>query len=198
MGGCGRSRGTLRDAAVRHAEELAAVIPIPLVPRAHDHVEELGGAAVAAVVIDGLPLATVVPKEVAVLRELVQVAARDDVQEDAPAGEPVEAGRHACRDGRRDEAGPERHEELDALCVLGERRCDHPRVEAHLAGRHEHRLEAGGFGAASDFDEVFERGLHPVLASPRRASSPIDGTNHMRCTAGEITGAAPGSGTRGQ
>ena len=80
-------RRTLRDAAVRHAEELAGVLPVALVPRAHHDVEELGGAAVAAVVVDLLPLAVVVADEVAVLRQLVEVAARDDVEQDAAAGE---------------------------------------------------------------------------------------------------------------
>ena len=49
------------------------------------------GAAIAAVVVDLAPLAVVVAHEVAVLRELVQVAARHDVEEDASAGERVEA-----------------------------------------------------------------------------------------------------------
>ncbi len=152
-------RRALGHAAVRHAEELTAVLPVALVPRAHHDVHELRGAAIATVVVDLAPLAVFVPDEVAVLRELVQVTAGDDVQQDAAAGERVERGGHARGNRRVDEPWPESDEELDALGVLSERRRDHPPVEAHLAGRHEHPLEAGGLGGASHVHEVVERRL---------------------------------------
>ena len=91
---------------------------------------------------------------------------------------PVSESRRRCHAGRDrwvDEPRTEGDEELDALGVLGERRRDHPRVEAHLTGRHEHSLEAGGLGRLRDMDQVVERRLdarrdvaEPSLVAHRR------------------------------
>ena len=152
-------RRTLRDATVRHAEELAAVLPVALVPRPHDDVHELRGTAVPAVVVDLVPTAVDVTDEVAVFRQLVKVAARDDVEQDPAARKRVECRGHASRDRWVHEPWTEGDEELDPLGVLSEGRRDHPRVEAHLAGRHQHPFEAGGLRGLGDVHEVIERRL---------------------------------------
>ncbi len=110
---------------------------------AHDR-EELAAALVAAVLVE----------EVAVGALLVGLAAGDDVEQEAAAGEVLEGRGHLGGQRRRGEAGPERDEELEPLRERGEHRRGEPRVLAPRAGRGQRGLEAELLGAAGDLPEV--------------------------------------------
>jgi hypothetical protein len=99
--------------------------------------------------------------EQAVRFQLALVAAGDDVDQQAAIRQAVEGGRHAHRQARRGQARTDRHQELELLRHVDQRRRHHPRVFAGAAGRQQHAVVAQRVGG--------HRHLLQVLASIGRA-----------------------------
>ncbi len=165
-------RGALH-LVVRAGEVVRGAAPGP----AHDG-EELVGARV--------PL--VLRQMVAETALLGALPAGDDVEQQAPAGDPLVGRGHLGGQGGGDEARPEGHEELQPRGLLGERGGDQPGVLAPGARRGEHRLEAELLGRPGDLAEVVDGGrpegagggpsvpaLEPVAAADDRAAVPGGG-----------------------
>ena len=85
----------------------------------------------------------------AVRFQLALVAARDDVDQEAPVRQPVERGRHAHGQAGRGQAGTDGDEEFELLRHADQRRRHHPRIFAGAARRQQHAVVAervGGHG----------------------------------------------------
>jgi hypothetical protein len=96
--------------------------------------------------------------EVAVGALFGRFAASDHVEQQAAPGVTLEGGGHLRGQGRRDQPGPERDQELQPLGDLGEHGRGQPGVLAPRAGRGERALEAELLGAARDLAQVGQRG----------------------------------------
>ena len=103
-------------------------------------------------------VALVVRKEDAVARELLRIAAGDEIDEEAAVADAVERGGLARPMGRRREAGPQRGEKLQPLGVRRERRGDDPRVLAMRADGDQRAAEAEAVGRLGDLLEIGEVG----------------------------------------
>ena len=108
---------------------LAGEVERLALPGAAQDREELVGAGVALVLVRWSPKR----------RLLDRVAAGDDVEQQPAAGEPLVRRGHLRGERRRDQARPERDQELQALGLLGQRRRGEPGVLAPRAGGRERR-----------------------------------------------------------
>ena len=109
-----------------------------------------------------LGVALVVLEIDAVARELGRAAADHDVQQQAALAQPVERCRLAGGEGRRGDAGPERHQELQPLRRRGEAGGGYPGILAELARGQEHAIEAEAVDGRADLAEIPEIG-RPLL-----------------------------------
>ena len=159
--------GDLRQRRVLDAQVLALERHGLAVPEPADDLEELVAAPVPVVLVE----------EVAEHPLLVALAAGDDVQEQAAAGQVLEGAGHLGGQERRRQPGPERDQELQPLRERAEHGGRDPGVLAPGPGRRQCRLEAELLGAAGDLAEVGHRrrspgraGLDPVAAADDLAS----------------------------
>ncbi len=97
-------------------------------------------------------------QEDAVARELLRVAAGDEIDEEAAVADAVERGGLARPVGRRGEAGPQRGEKLQALGVRRQRRRGDPGILAMRADGDQHAAEAEPVGGLGDLLEIGEIG----------------------------------------
>ena len=117
-------------------------------PQLPDDVQELARAAVP------VPLAEMVAEPPL----LHVVAAGHHVEQQAAPGDALVGGRHLGGQRRRQQAGPERDEELEALGDLAEPGRHDPGVLAPRAGRGERAGEAELLGRAGDLPHVADVG----------------------------------------
>ena len=134
-------------------------------------IEELGPLHldVLAGVVDGLALQHATPdagefdrrlvafgvaQVQAVASQFVGIAAGDQVEQRAAVGQPVQGRRLARGDGRRNDPGTQRDEELQALGYRDQRGGDQPGVLAGTSGGDQYAAEAQAVGGLGDLLQV--------------------------------------------
>lgn len=90
----------------------------------------------------------------AVASQFVGIAAGDQVEQRAAVGQPVQGRRLARGDGRRNDPGTQRDEELQALGYRDQRGGDQPGVLAGTSGGDQYAAEAQAVGGLGDLLQV--------------------------------------------
>ena len=120
-------------------------------------------------------VAFAVAEETAVTAVFIRVAAGHHVNQQAPAGQPVQGGRHARRHGRRDDPRANRHQITQALGQRHQCRGDDPRVFAGAPGRDQNTVVAQVISRLGDLFEVIERDRASTFGGAQKVAVAVGG-----------------------
>lgn len=130
---------------------------LPRGPQLPHDVQELGGAGVARLLVQEVPVGAL----------LVRFATGDDVEQQASGRVPLEGPGHLGRQGGTEQPGPKSHQKFQGRGRFDQHRRRQPRVLTPQSGGRENRLEPVVFGGRTDLVQIPQRG-GPV-AGHRRA-----------------------------